>query len=199
MTYPQSGSSVDQAIRMGLSTLVVVKIGSTTVGAIQELTINQTRDIVRWEEIGVDGIVDSHPRHATQVNLTINRLVFDQLRLPEAFSRGFINLQAQRFPFDIEVIDKFAGEDQLAVVHSYRSCWFNSYSTPYRATDYVITENASVFCEYATSMQNASAVPLGGVRGIPVEFDNIERNTDLTGQRGHFDSAGLTNLRSSEA
>lgn len=195
MSYPSSGSIINGEIHSGLSTQIVVKINETTVGAIQEITINQTRDIVRWEEIGTNGIVDSHPRHAAQVNISVNRLVFDQLRLPESFSRGFINIQSQRFPFNIDILDRSSGVNELTVVHSYHSCWFNSYSTPYRSSDYLITESANIFCENATSMQNGIPVPFGGTRGIPVEYDNIERNTDYIGKRGYFDSSGLEDTR----
>jgi len=189
--FPQSGSILSAIPQLGLSTQIVIKVGTTAIGAIQELTINQQRDIARHEEIGTDGIVDSHPRKAAKVGITVNRLVFDQLRLPEAFGRGFINLQAQRLPFDVQVIDRFAGTNTLAAVHTYHNCWFGRYTQPYRANDYIITETADITCEFATSIQNGQNVPHGGLRGIPVEFDSIERETDLHGRRGRLDSAGF--------
>lgn len=192
--YPQSGSTLTPTPAAGLSTQITVKVGRATVGALQELTINQIRQIKRHEEIGTSGIVDSHPTNATQVNLSITRLVFDQLRLPEAFSRGFMNLQAQRFPFDIQVIDRFAGGGELAVVHTYHSCWFTRYTTPYRAENFIVSESAEIWCEDATSMQNGVNVPFGGLRGIPVEVDSIERNTDLIGRPGRLDSAGFRSV-----
>ena len=194
--FPQSGSILSLIPQLGLSTRIVIKVGSTAVGAVQELTINQQRDIIRHEEIGTDGVVQSHPRKAAQVSITINRLVFDQLRLPEAFGRGFINLQAQRLPFDVQVIDRFAGTNDLAAVHTYHNCWFGRYTQPYRADNYIISETADITCEYATAMQNGRSVPTGGLRGIPVEFDSIERSTDLHGRRGRLDSSGFRTVGS---
>jgi len=194
--YPQSGSTLSPTPAAGLSTYITIKVGRATVGAVQELTINQVRRVRRSEEIGTEGIVDSHPTNATQVNLTVTRLVFDQLRLPESFSRGFVNLQAQRLPFDIQVVDRFPGTDQLAAVHTYRSCWFTRYTTPYRAENYIVSETAEIFCEDATSMQNGVNVAFGGLRGIPVSADSVERNTDLLGRPGRLDSAGFRSVPS---
>lgn len=103
--YPPSGSIVDKGISSGLSTQIRIKVGPTTVGAIQQLTINQNREILVHEEVGTDGVVDSHPKGAAKIDLQVQRIVFDNLRLPEAFSRGFVNIHAQRYPFDIQIID----------------------------------------------------------------------------------------------
>lgn len=96
---------MDASLSSGLSTQITIKVGATTVGAIQSLTVSQNRDVAMHEEIGTDGIVDSHPKNAAKVDLQVERIVFDQMRLTEAFSRGFINLQAQRISFDIQIID----------------------------------------------------------------------------------------------
>ena len=191
MSYPQSGSQINSEIHSGLSTQILIKVGSVTVGAIQEFTVNQAREILRWEETGTNGIVDSHPKSATKIDISVNRIIFDQMRLFEAFGRGFINLQAQRFPFEIDIIDNMTGNDNLAIVHTYHNCWFNSYSTSYHSDNYLIIETAKIFCDYVTSIQNGASVPNGGIRGIPVEYDIIERNTDALGNRGYFDSTGL--------
>lgn len=106
MTYPTSGSILDKGINSSLSTQITIKVGPTTVGAIQSATIRQDREVAVHEEIGTDGVVDSHPKNAAKVSMEVERIVFDQLRLTEAFARGFINLQAQRIPFDIQIIDR---------------------------------------------------------------------------------------------
>ena len=190
--YPATGSTLVDTPHAGLSTQIVVKVRGSSVGAIQELTINQTRDMLVWEEIGTDGIVEIHPKGAAKIALTIGRVVFDQLRLPEAFSRGFINLQAQRLPFNIEVIDRFAGSNILAAVHTYHSCWFRRYTQPYRAENFLITETAELACEYISSMQAGVNVAQGGLRDIPVEHDTMERATDLSGLRGRIESVVAT-------
>ena len=113
--------------------------------------------------------------------------MFDQLRLPEAFSRGFLNLQAQRFTFDIEVVDTFAGDASLAAIHTLKGCWLRRYSTPYRADNFLVSETAELVCERIVSLQGTGNAANGGLRGIPVEHDTIERATDLHGRPGGFE------------
>lgn len=105
-TYPSSGSLIETGINSSLSTQITIKVGPTTIGAIQSATIDQNREIAVHEEIGTDGVIDSHPKNAARVAMQVERIIFDQLRLTEAFARGFINLQAQRIPFDVQIIDK---------------------------------------------------------------------------------------------
>jgi hypothetical protein len=106
MSYPSSGSTMGTRSNVGLSPQILVKVGNTTVGAIQSFNIDQDKDIVMVEEIGNDGIIESHPKGSAKVILNVNRFVFDNLRLPEAFGRGFVNIQSQRIPFDIHVFDR---------------------------------------------------------------------------------------------
>lgn len=189
MEYPYTGSLLSSTPQAGLSTQIRVKVRGTAVGAIQELRIDQNRDMVVWEEIGTDGVVEIHPKGAAKISFSISRLVFDQLRLPEAFLRGFLNLQAQRLPFDIEIVDTLAGDDMLAAIHTLKGCWFRRYSTPYRSDNYLVSETADLVCERIISMQGTGNVANGGVRGLPVEYDTIERETDFHGRPGKFDPA----------
>ena len=53
--YPTSGSSLNSQISTSLSTQIVVKVGTETVGAIQSISIEQTRNIERVKELGLDG------------------------------------------------------------------------------------------------------------------------------------------------
>ncbi len=185
MAYPNSGSIIDNKINCGLSTQIVVKVGPTTIGAIQSLTVNQNRDINVWEEIGTDGMVDSHPRGAAKIDINVSRLVFNDLRLTEAFGRGFVNIQSQRFPFNINIIDKSnSSNDANYVVHTLHNCWFRRYSTPYSANDFIIIEQADITLERISSMQNGLNVAEGGKRGIKFDFDTMERSTDIKGVPG---------------
>lgn len=218
MSYPDSGSLIDGNINTGLSTQFLVKVGNTAVGAIQQIVVRQNRDMNIWEEIGNDGIIEIHPKGATKIELDVNRVVFDGMRLPEAFSRGFINIQSQRIPFDILLIDRSTVKNDKSwrqdviegfskvtnvlgelgvgikatepyyghVVHIFNNCWFRSYSPTYKADDFVILENATLVCEYVTSMTDGKNVSDGGLRGIQYDYDTMERNTDLTGIRGKF-------------
>lgn len=202
MTYPTSGSLLDKGINSGLSTQITIKVGPTTVGAIQSATLSQNREIVVHEEIGTDGVVDSHPKNATKVELQVERIVFDQLRLTEAFARGFINLQAQRIPFDIQIIDRsaqFIPEDnafstaqtqnlldQMNVVHTLHNCWFSSYSPTWAANNFIISERATIRAERISTHRDGKSAASGGLRGITYDHDDIERTTDITARVGRF-------------
>ena len=192
MNYPKTGSLLNQKIHSSLSTQIVVKVGTATVGAIQRLNIRQNKDLHIHEEIGNDGIVEIHPKGATKIELTVSRVVFDGLRLPEAFARGFVNIQAQRIPFDINIIDTSdTDEARDYIVHTCNSCWFRSYSPTFTADTFIITEEATLACEYITTMRAGQSAVFGGLRGITYEYDTIERHTDYRGQRGRLDAAGL--------
>jgi hypothetical protein len=192
MVYPNSGSIINPNIHSSLSTQIVVKVNGTTVGAIQRLQINQTREMHIHEEIGTDGVVEIHPKNAAKIDLQVTRVVFDELRITEAFARGFVNIQAQRIPFDIQIIDKMASSTREdAVIHIFNNCWFKGYSPTYQADNFIISENANIICEYVTTMRRGHSASIGGSRGIVYEYDTIERTTDVRGQQGRLDSAGL--------
>lgn len=195
MTFPSSGSLLNNKISSGLSTQITVKVGGTTIGAIQQLVINQNRDVHRWQEIGTEGIVEIHPKGAAVINLQVTRVVFDDLRMTEAFSRGFINLQAQRIPFDIQLIDK-SGADTYSntIVHVFNNCWFTAYSPTFRADNFIISETATIACEYVTTHRNAMSAVFGGLRGIGFDYDTVERSTDVNGQRGRLEPTSSGNL-----
>jgi hypothetical protein len=193
MAYPNSGSSLNNQTHSGLSTQIVVKVDSTTVGAIQQLQMNQNRDMNIWEEIGTDGIIEIHPKGAAKIDLNVQRVVFDQLRITEAFARGFINLQAQRIPFDIQVIDRMANtEPKDALIHVCHNCWFKTYGSTITPSNYLIIETATMACEYITTNVRGISAVHGGLRGIKYVYDSMERATDIEGRRGKFDSAGLS-------
>lgn len=192
--YPQSGSLLENRINSGLSTQITIKVNNTTVGAIQRLSITQNRDLHRWEEIGTDGIVEIHPKGAAKIDLSVDRIVFDGMRLPEAFARGFINLQSQRVPFDIHVIDstevKFTGD---AIVHVFNNCWFRQYNPQFRSESFIISETAQLWCEYVTTTRNGVSAVIGGYRGVGYEFDTMEQATDTRGQRGRYEKSDIGN------
>jgi len=191
MAYPKTHSLLSTQVNAGLSTQIVVRVGGTAVGAIQTLTITQQREMNVFEEIGTEGVVEVCPKGAAKITLTVERLVFDGLRLPEAFARGFINIQAQRYPFDIQIIETSGGEnDQIAVVTVIHGCWFKSYSPTITANAFLISERAELQAEKITTSQGGHSAVYGGLRGIAFEYDSIERNTDKNGRVGRFDAAG---------
>lgn len=190
--YPKTGSTLQSNISAGLSTQIVVKVGSDTVGAVQTLEVTQNRPLTRIVELGLDGTLELVPTQRTEVTLTVRRVVFDRLRLPEAFERGFVNIHAQRLPFDILVIDQTGGDGDLAVTHHYVNCWFQAYSTPYNADNYLITESATIQAETVSSRLGASAnAAQGGSRDMKPQIEQIEREADIGNRRGTLDAPGL--------
>ena len=194
MGYPNSGSTLTSKISTGLSTQIVVKVNAETVGAIQSLTIQQTRPLQRIGEVGLDGTLEIVPRGITTYSATINRIVFDRLRLPEALLRGFVNIGSQLLPFDIQIIDRTNGDGDGSVVHTLKNCWFGSYNPEYKL-EFVMSEQATVEFETIYTTQGASSNPVanGGARGISPQINARERQTDRGAFRGTMDVSGLIN------
>lgn len=190
--YPATGSTLTSNISTGLSTQIVIKVGNDTVGAVQQLQVTQNRPLYRAVEIGLDGTLEIVPQQRTEVTLNVTRIVFDKLRMAEAFARGFVNIKAQRLPFDILVIDRTSGQGENAITHTYRNCWFQNYVTPYNADNYIITETAVLWAEDASSRLGASAnVAQGGARDMKPQIETRERATDIGNFRGTMDAPGI--------
>lgn len=190
--YPKTGSTLQSNISAGLSTQIVVKVGSDTVGALQAVEVRQNRPLTRLVELGLDGTLEIVPTQRTEVTLTVRRIVFDRLRIAEAFERGYVNIKSQRLPFDILVIDQSGGDGELSVTHHYVNCWFQDISTPYNADNYIITESATIWAEDVSSRLGASAnVAQGGARDMKPQIEGIEREADVGGRRGTLDAPGL--------
>jgi hypothetical protein len=148
--------------------------------------------LTRLVELGLDGTLEIVPTQRTEVTLTVRRIVFDRLRIAEAFERGYVNIHAQRLPFDILVIDQTGGDGDLAVTHHYVNCWFQDISTPYNADNYIITESATIWAETVSSRLGASAnAAQGGSRDMKPQIEQIEREADIGGRRGTLDAPGL--------
>jgi tRNA A-37 threonylcarbamoyl transferase component Bud32 len=195
LVYPKTNSLLTPKISTGLSTSILVKVGLTYVGAIQNLTINEKRDMNIMEEIGTEGVVEVYPKGAAKIDLTVERIIFDQLRMTEAFSRGFVNIQAQRIPFDIQIIDtsvSSAEDNNDAIVHTIHECWFSVYSPKFTPNSFIISENATIIASKITTMRSGNSAVFGGTRGVKFDYDVIERSTDVNGRVGKFDSAGFT-------
>jgi len=202
--YPLTGSTLTSQISTGLSTQILIKIENETVGAIQTLTVNHNRSLDRVKEVGLDGILEIVPNRPTEYEITVKRIVFDRLRLPEAFVRGFINIKAQLLPFDIQIIDRTNGDGEGAIVHTLSRCWFQRYTPSYGTDTFILSEDATIWCEDVSTTlgtgQN-SAVQ-GGSRGVNYQVNERERATDTGaggdangggGFRGTMDVSGLIN------
>lgn len=205
-SYPYTGTLFDsEAVtgaktRTNLSTQIVVYVNNQPVGAIQDFQERQQRTIKKITEVGTDGIIESVPQSATTITLTVRRIVFDGLSLPESMARGFRNIHAQRIPFDIVVIDRFTGteEEGGAIVTTYHNCWFESLGKSYTTGDYTITEDATLSVEAISTERNgapiASSQGVGGGRDLGSEgrqIDSVEQAADYGTYRGSMDFPGL--------
>jgi hypothetical protein len=202
--YPSTGTLFDGSpppatggrTRAGLSTQIIVYVNNEPVGAIQTITESQARTLKPISEIGTDGQIEIVPNQSATFNLQINRIVFDGISLPEAFSRGFRNIQSQRMPFDIVIIDKFSGSGNDAVVTTYHNCWFSALGKTYSAADYTIAETATVSAEHMSTTRGGEPVSLSqgvqGSREIPGRsYDSVEGAADSGERRGALDFPGL--------
>lgn len=194
-TYPKTGSILDGTTRTALSTQILILVNNEPVGAVQSFAETQTRGIKRIMEIGTDGVVEAVPERAAEISLRVTRIVFDGLSITEAFSRGFRNIQAQRIPFDIVVIDQYTGTDNDAVITTYENCWFGNISKTYNADGFVISEDADITVESIRTIRGGEAVALsqgtGGGRQVPLQVDEVELLADSGARRGSLDFPGL--------
>jgi len=207
MSYPRTGSTLtdnDPAFGNGgqgfnktsisLSTMILVQVGDTPVGALQNLNITERREIKRIAEIGMDGFIDSAPSRATDVSGNCGRIRFDRLRLTEAFGRGFVHIHSQRIPFDISIIDFYSNDESTQIVTTIKNVWFTNISYEYKADDYIISDRADWQAETIFSKRvNASPtnVASGGEIGVSIWSDAVERAADIGNRRGSMDAPGL--------
>lgn len=199
-SYPQTGSVLTNSngsntTQTAISTNIIISVGPNTVGAIQELSIDEARGIKQIDEVGTDGHIDSVPNTSTNITGTCNRIRFNKMRVAEAFSRSFVHVHSQRFPFDIVVIDQWNGSGNNALITTIRNVWIKSIGTRYNAGDWIITDNMTWEAEtiYTTLANGPSAT--GGVASIPLAIlsptSDIEQSADTGGRRGSMDSPGL--------
>lgn len=223
--YPQSGSLISadkgavdgtrsSGVHAGLSTQIIIKVQEFSVGAIQEITVNQNRTLKRYNEVGTDGVVEIIPTSPTAVNVSIRRIVFDGMSLPESFGRVFSNIQAQRIPFNIDLYQTQYAEDVfeatpgittpnidigpsvrrrtgMPLVKRIHNCWFARLSTPYNANNFIISETAEIQAEYITTFMPALSQSLRQPWAQGAAVDTIEREIDTTGRRASLSSVSL--------
>jgi len=194
-TYPRTGSILDSTTRTALSTQILIMVNNEPVGAVQSFQESQSRATKRIAEVGTDGTLEIVPQEIASFKLTVDRIVYDGLSVTEAFSRGFRNVQAQRIPFDIVVIDQYTGTDDDAVITTYENCWFTSISKSYSSSDFVITENVNIEVENIRTIRGGEAVArsqgVGGSRQISAQIDEVELLADSGARRGSLDFPGL--------
>ncbi len=193
--YPKTGSILNSTTRTALSTQIIIMVNNEPVGAVQSFSESQQRSAKRVLEVGLDGTVEVVPESPATFSLRVDRIVYDGLSVTEAFSRGFRNIQAQRIPFDIVVIDQYTGTDDDAVITTYEECWFTSIEKAYNADNFIITENVSIEVTNIRTQRGGEAVALsqgvGGSRQVPIQIDEVELAADSGVRRGSLDFTGL--------
>jgi len=204
-----------------ISTNIIITVRSvggtfTPVGAVQQLQINEKRNIKMIDEVGTDGHIDSVPNQSTNITGSCQRIRFDKLRIAEAFSRGFVHVASQAYPFDIVIFDKQKRDPASQITTIIKNVWIGGIDYTYQVSDWVITDNMQWEAETIYSILGTGSniaglgskpVAIGGEIQIPVSIvktsnaggtssDNIEQQTDTgyAGRRGSLDAAGLLDL-----
>ena len=182
-----------------LSTNVIILVNGTAVGAIQSLSVNESGSIQIIDEVGSDGAIDSVRNSSVKISGSCKRIRFDRMRISEAFSRGFLHVAAQAYPFDIVILDRQKSDAGNQISTVIKNVWIETISYAYTSSDYIIADDMGWKAETIFSiLNNGSGVPAaqGGERGIPFSNIPIERATDTgrNGRRGSLDASGLIDL-----
>lgn len=199
-----------------LSTNILILVNGTAVGAVQSMSVDESRPVRFFGEIGTDGHIDSAPSGSTTVSGSCQRIRFDRLRIAEAFGRGFVHARSQVYPFDIIILDKQKRDTALQISTIIKNVWIKSINTTYQTSDWIISDTMGWEAETIFSIlagNGGSSVAVGGERGIQHfgggpngtgtmlmgdngALKNIEQLTDTgsNGRRGSLDAAGLIDL-----
>lgn len=203
MPAPNTGSLVDapdgsNRTGTGVSTNIIIKVGDNVVGAIRSLSVTEARRITQIDEVGTDGHIDSVPSKSTDITGSCSRTRFDNLRIASAFSRSWIHVHSQRLPFDIEIIDIFAGDDPASqLITTLKNVWLSKISMAYKSDDFVIVEDMDFEAEtiYTTLGGSNNAVPgaAGGRNLVIPGASPFELAADRGDRRGALDGPNLLN------
>lgn len=202
---PNTGSTLSRTngsnkTSVSLSTNILIVVGTTPVGAVQSISVNENRPVKFFGEIGTDGHIDSAPTGSTNIGGNCTRIRFDRLRIAEAFSRGFVHVRSQAYPFDIVIFDKQKDDTANVITTTIKNVWIKSINTTYNADNWIISDTMDWEGEtiYSTYGPGSKPVAQGGERGIKYFGDDnfIERQTDTgkNGRRGSLDAYGLIDL-----
>jgi hypothetical protein len=200
-----------------ISTNIIIMVQNKAVGAVQSLQVQERRSIKMIDEVGTDGHIDSVPYQSTNITGTCQRVRFDRLRIAEAFSRGFIHVASQVYPFDIVIIDRQKRDSASQISTVIKNVWISGIEYTYQASDWVITDTMNWEAENIWSILNGGSSPLpGGVPvaqggeigvtrmgvgagGIQTWASAIEQAVDTgsCGRRGSLDASGIIDIGSS--
>jgi hypothetical protein len=197
LTQPSTGTGRSRT-GTHLSTNIYLAVddgnGPFLVGAVQQITINETRSIKKIPEVGTDGFIDSAPNQSTDINGTCRRTRFDGVRVAQAFRRGFVHVHAQRSPFDIQIYDIIEGDGDRIVITEVKNVWIKSISYSYNADDFVIVDEMGFEAETIISTRGATNSDQNVVDPVfPASINQFERQADrgFGDYRGALDEANL--------
>lgn len=220
MAYPNTGSTISHAdgrnkTSTGLSTNIIIKVNNEAVGAIQNISFNESRQIQRIPEVGTDGFIDSTPVKSTEISGSCRRIRFDRLRISEAFSRGFVHVKSQVYPFDIEIYDTQNGsvDSDEVIITVVKNVWIEKISYAYASDNWIITDDMSFVAEDIYTIDvNGNSIAKGGERGIipqgiefvgggDTAFADIEQRADTSqeGRRGSLDISSILRIAGSQS
>lgn len=215
-TLTVNGTNVNKT-STAISTNIIIMVNNTAVGAVQSMAIAEKRGIKMIDEVGTDGHIDSVPNVSTNITGSCQRVRFDRLRVAEAFSRGFVHIASQVYPFDIVILDKQKRDTGSQISTVIKNVWISGIDYTYQVSDWVITDTMTWEAETIFSVLNGGngqPVAVGGERGVQhmggnansivsiTSGDgivNIEQlvDTGANGHRGSLDAAGLIDIGSS--
>jgi hypothetical protein len=117
------------------------------------------------------------------------------MKISEAFSRSFVHAHAQRYPFNIVIVDNWNGSDNNALVTTIKNVWISGISYSFNAGDWVITDSMTWEAEtISTTLANGPSAQ-GGSNNIPLAIlsptSDIEQAADIGSRRGALDAPGL--------
>lgn len=177
-----------------LATHIIVKVDGNKVGAVKSLSVTEARPIKMISEVGTDGNIDGAPTASTKITGRCSRVRFDKMRISEAFNRGFVHVGSQRIPFDIEIQDIFAENDEArSVITTLQGVWISEISYEYSSEDFHIVDNMSFEAKRVFSLLNSGNVAQATANGRanPIVLNQFEQEADIGKYTGALDAAGL--------
>lgn len=188
---PFTDSDGNNVTQTHLSTHIIIKCNNNVIGAMQEISIDESRSLKPIEEIGTDGIIDLTPNGSVKLSGSCKRVRFSKSRITAAFGLGWIHLKSQRVGFNIEIIDTFTDASN-PIVTTIEGVWIKSIQTAYSAGDWVITDTFSWDAKDIYSIQNnTNVVGPVGPQGQTIYLNAYERQADRGEYRGAIDAPGL--------
>lgn len=138
------------------------------VGFIQSCSPSESRNIVKVQELGTEGVVQAVPGNTTGGQLSVSRLalynasIFRALGLTPTGKYGdgsavddatykvgggknpFKTLKDQRVPLEIKIKIKKPGDQLGYTEEAYVDCWLASYSKTIASSTITVTESATI-------------------------------------------------------